>query len=394
MLSEAVKNITPSATCMLEGVVADLKAAGVDVIGLNAGEPDFCTPAPIRRACAEAMEAGKTRYVNIPGIAELRGAICAKLLRDNRVPYEPSQICVSTGAKQALNNAVMATVNPGDEVIIPIPGWVSYVEIVKLYGGVPVCVQTDTDYQLDLEKIEAAVTDRTAAILINTPNNPTGAVYTEASLRSLAELAVRRDFYIISDEVYEKLTYNGKKHFCPAAASPEARARTIVVNGMSKAYAMTGWRIGYTAAPADIAAGISAIQSHTTSNSTTFVQWAAIEALEHGQEQMEQMIREYARRKDYTYERLTAIPGVTCRNVDGAFYLLPDISAYFGRRAGQTVLRDSFDFCGYILNEGHVAIVPGGAFQSPNTVRVAYTNSMENIKKGLDRIEAALANLT
>lgn len=393
MLSKVVKNITPSATCELEGVVADLKAAGVDIVGLNAGEPDFLTPVPIRQACTDAMNGGKTKYVNIPGIAELRRAICKKLERDNNVSYEPSQICVSTGAKQALNNAVLAVVNPGDEVIIPIPGWVSYVEIVKLYGGVPVCVDTDENYQLDLEKIEAAITPKTAAILINTPNNPTGAVYSEEALRKLADLAVKHNFYIISDEVYEKLTYNGKKHFCVASASPEAYEHTIVINGMSKAYAMTGWRIGYTAAPKEIAAGITAIQGHTTSNSTTFVQWAAIEALEHGQPAMEEMIAEYARRKDYTFERLMAMPGIRCKNVDGAFYLLPDVSSYFGKKAGDTVIKDSFDFCTYILNEGHVAIVPGGAFLSPNTVRIAYTNSMENIVKGMDRIEAALAKL-
>ena len=393
MLSKVVQNITPSATCELEGVVADLKAAGVDIIGLNAGEPDFLTPEPIRQACTSAMNEGKTKYVNIPGIVELRRAICKKLEQDNHVVYDPSQICVSTGAKQALNNAVLAVVNPGDEVIIPIPGWVSYVEIVKLYGGVPVCVETDENYQLDLDKIEAAITPRTAAILINTPNNPTGAVYTEESLRKLAEMAVKHNFYIISDEVYEKLTYNGKKHFCVASVSPEVYEHTIVINGMSKAYAMTGWRIGYSAAPKEIAAGITAIQGHTTSNSTTFVEWAAIEALEHGQPEMDKMIAEYARRKDYTFERLSAMPGIQCKNVDGAFYLLPDVSAYFGKSDGKTVIKDSFDFCTYILNEGHVAIVPGGAFMSPNTVRIAYTNSMENIQKGLDRIEAALAKL-
>lgn len=394
MLSKIVQNITPSATCELEGTVADLRAAGVDVIGMNAGEPDFRTPEAICKACYDAIEAGKTKYVNIPGIAELRKAICAKLERDNGVHYEPSQICVSTGAKQALNNAVLAVVNPGDEVIIPMPGWVSYIEIVKLYGAVPVCIDTKDDFQLDLAKIEAAITDKTKAILINSPNNPTGAVYHREDLEMLTKLAVKHDFYIISDEVYEKLIYGEGRHYCVASFSKEAYEHTIVINGMSKAFSMTGWRIGYSAAPEEIAAGIRAIQGHTTSNGTTFVQWAAITALEKCEDEVVKMVGEFKKRKDYAYSRLTALPGVTCRNVDGAFYLLPDVSSYFGKRTPDGAeIRDSFDFCNYILDKAHVAIVPGGAFNSPNTVRIAYTNSLEKIAEGLDRMEQALAAL-
>ena len=307
--------------------------------------------------------------------------------------YTPAQICVSTGAKQALNNAVMATVNAGDEVIIPMPGWVSYVEIVKLVGAVPVCVGTMPDFQLDLDAIEKAITPRTAAIMINTPNNPTGAVYTRESLEKLAELAIKHDFYIISDEVYEKLIYNGKKHECVASFSEEAYNHTVIINGMSKAFAMTGWRCGYTAAPADIAAGINAIQGHTTSNSTTFVQWASIEALKNNDGTVKEMVEEYARRKDYTYGRLTSLKGVTCANVDGAFYLMPNVSYYFDKKWDGKELKDSFGFCSYILEKAHVAIVPGGAFNAPECVRIAYTNSMEKITEGLDRIEKALGEL-
>lgn len=393
MLSEIVRNITPSATCELEGTVADLKAAGVDIIGLNAGEPDFITPEKIRKAAFEAIEAGKTKYVNIPGIVELRREICKKLEKDNGVVYAPEQICVSTGAKQALNNAVLAVMNPGDEVIIPMPGWVSYIEIVKLYGGVPVCVDTKDDYQLDVDAIAAAVTDKTAAVLINTPNNPTGAVYSRESLEKLATLAVQHNFYIISDEVYEKLIYGETKHECVASFSKEAYEHTIVINGMSKAFAMTGWRIGYSAAPKEIAAGINAIQGHTTSNSATFTQWASIVALNSCEDDVRSMVAEFRARKDYAYSRLTAMPGVSCKNVDGAFYLLPDVSAYFGKAYKGSVIKDSFDFCNFILNEAHVAIVPGAAFNSPNTVRIAYTNSMDKIVEGMDRIEAALAQL-
>ena len=393
MLSKIAQNITPSATCELEGVVADMKAAGVDVIGMNAGEPDFDTPENIRDACKKALDEGKTRYVNVPGIAVLRQAIYEKMKKDNNVEYTPAQICVSTGAKQALNNAVMAVVNAGDEVIIPMPGWVSYVEIVKLVGGVPVCVDTKEDFQLDLEAIEKAITPKTAAIMINTPNNPTGAVYTRESLEKLADLAVKHDFYIISDEVYEKLIYNGKVHECVASFSEDAYNHTILINGMSKAYAMTGWRCGYTAAPAEIAAGINAIQGHTTSNGTTFVQWASVEALRNNDESIKAMVGEYAKRKDYTFGRLTAMEGITCANVDGAFYLLPDVSYYFGKKDGDKEIKDSFDFCSYILEKAHVAIVPGGAFNAPKCVRIAYTNSMEKIVEGMDRIEKALKEL-
>lgn len=393
MLSKIAQNITPSATCELEGVVSDMEAAGVDVIGLNAGEPDFDTPQNIREACKKALDEGKTRYINVPGLPALRKAVCEKLERDNGVIYKPGQICISTGAKQALNNAVMAVVNPGDEVIIPMPGWVSYVEIVKLVGGVPVCVDTRPDFQLDLEAIEKAVTPRTAAVLINTPNNPTGAVYTRESLERLAALAVSHDFYIISDEVYEKLVYNGKEHVCAASLSEEAYEHTIIVNGMSKAFAMTGWRCGYTAAPEEIAAGISAIQGHTTSNSTTFVQWAALEALGHNEETVKEMVEEYARRKEYTYGRLTAMEGIRCADVDGAFYLLPDVSWYYSRKHEGKEIEDSFGFCSYILEKAHVAMVPGGAFNAPKCVRIAYTNSMEKIREGLDRMEKALAEL-
>lgn len=393
MLSKIVSNITPSATCELEGTVADMKAAGVDVIGLNAGEPDFMTPEAIRKASYEAVEAGKTKYVNIAGIADLRKAICEKLARDNHVEYLPEQICVSTGAKQALNNAVLAVMDPGDEVIIPMPGWVSYIEIVKLYGGVPVCVDTLPDYQLDIEAIEKVITPKTAAILINSPNNPTGAVYTRESLEQLVELAVRHNFYIISDEVYEKLVYGKAEHVCVSALSKEAYEHTIVINGMSKAFAMTGWRIGYSAAPADIAHGLKDIQGHTTSNGVTFIQWAAITALNSCDEDVARMVEEYKKRRDYAFERLTTMRGIACKNVDGAFYLLPDVSYYFGRTVDGKVIADSFDFCNYILDEAHVAIVPGAAFNAPACVRVAYTNSMEKIVEALDRMEKALAKI-
>ena len=395
MSVERIKRMTPSVTIVMEGIVADLKAQGVDVIGLNAGEPDFNTPEHIVQACTKAMEEGKTRYINVAGIPQLRQAICDKLLRDNNAPYTPAQICVSTGAKQALNNAVLTTCQPGDEVIIPKPCWVSYVEIVKLADAVPVLVDTNpADFQLDLEAIRRAISPRTRAIILNSPNNPTGAVYTRESLEELGRLAVEHDFYIISDEVYEKLIYGKGTHVSPAGLGKEIQDHTILVNGFSKAYAMTGWRIGYTAAPPQIAKDIAALQGHTTSNSTTFVQWAALAALTGPQDSLEMMREEFGRRRLAMMERLRKMPGITCPGADGAFYLMPDVSSYFGKTTPQgKVIADSADFCNYILEEAHVAFVPGAAFESPQTVRIAYSNSLEKIQEGMDRMEAALAKL-
>ncbi len=393
MLSDMARNITPSATTELDGRVNDMIASGMDVIKLNVGEPDFPTPENICDACKRALDEGRTKYVNVSGIPELKEAVCEKLKRDNGLIYRPEQICISTGAKQAINNAVLAAVNPGDEVIIPMPCWVSYVEIVKMAGGVPVCAGCADDMQLNIKAIENALTLKSRAVLINTPNNPTGAVYTRETLERLASLAVEHDLCIISDEVYEKLTYNGVKHVCVAALSEEAYEHTILINGFSKAYAMTGWRCGYTAAPEEYASGIRAIQSHSTSNSTTMVQWAALEALRSNEDTVRAMVEEFSRRKDYVYKRLTAMPGIICNDADGAFYLLPDVSAHFDKKDAGQPIADSFGFCDYILREANVAIVPGDAFFAPGHVRISYANSMENLKEAMDRFEAALNKL-
>lgn len=393
MITERIKRMTPSATIELEGTVAELEAAGVHVIGLNAGEPDFNTPENIVKACATAIENGKTKYISVTGIMPLRQAICRKLKKDNSVDYNPNEIVVSTGAKQALNNAVLAICDPGDEVIIPTPCWVSYVEMVKLADAIPILVNTQKSFQLDIAAIEKAITPRTKAVIINTPNNPTGAVYTEKVLYHLGQLAVKYGFYVISDEVYEKLIYDGRKHICIASFSEEIKAHSIIVNGFSKAYAMTGWRIGYTASPLDVAKGIASLQGHTTSNSTTFVQWAALEALEGPSGSIEFMRQRFDERRIYLLERLRSIQGITCSNAEGAFYLLPDVSSYFGKCYGDRIIGDSFDFCTYLLEEAHLAIVPGAAFEAPNTVRIAYSNSLENIKEGMDNMEKALVKL-
>jgi aspartate aminotransferase len=393
MITERIKRMTPSATIELEGTVAELEAAGVHIIGLNAGEPDFKTPENIVKACADAIEKGKTKYISVTGIMPLREAICKKLKYDNNVDYKPNEIVVSTGAKQALYNSVLAICSPGDEVIIPTPCWVSYVEMVKLADAVPVLVNTNKNFQLDIAAIEKAITPKTKAVMINTPNNPTGAVYTEEDLHALGQLAVKHDFYVISDEVYERLVYDGRKHICIASFSEDIKAHSIIINGFSKAYAMTGWRIGYSAAPLDVTKGIASLQGHTTSNSTTFVQWAALEALEGPSDTIEFMRQKFDERRIYLLERLQNMQGITCSKADGAFYLLPDVSSYYGKCYGDKSIDNSFDFCNYMLEEAHLAIVPGAAFEAPDTVRIAYSNSLENIKEGMDNMEKALAKL-
>ncbi len=394
MVSERILAMAPSATSMLGGKISEMKAAGLDVVSFNLGEPDFQTPRKIMDTCTKAMLDGNTKYIAVGGILPLRKAICEKLEQDNNVSYEPSEICVCTGAKQALYNAMMTICNPGDEVIIPTPCWVSYVEMVKLAGGKPVFVRTMADFQLNIAEIKSAITPRTKAVIINTPNNPTGAVYSLDVLMHLAHLAIRHDFYVISDEVYEKLIYDGVEHISIASLLPEMRRRTITINGFSKAYSMTGWRLGYAAAPMEITKGMVAFQSHTTTNSTTFVQYAGITALKDCAHDVEAMRQEFAKRRVYMLERMEKFPDVTCTKPGGAFYLMPDVSAYYWKKTidGQ-LIKDSFDFCNYMLNEARVAIVPGAAFEMPKCVRFAYSISMEAIEKGMDRLEAALVKL-
>lgn len=395
MISSRIKRMTPSATIELEGTVADLKSQGVNIIEMNAGEPDFRTPDNIRNACEKALADGQTKYVSVAGILPLRKAICEKLKRDNDVSYSTSEVIVCTGAKQALYNAILTICEPGDEVIIPKPCWVSYVEMVKLVDAVPVLVDTNNnDFSLNLDTIEKAISPRTKAVIINTPNNPTGAVYSRESLMTLGKLAAKYNFYVISDEVYEKLIYGNKQHVSPASLSDDIRQHTLLVNGFSKAYAMTGWRLGYCAGPQDVIRGMASLQGHTTSNSTTFVQWAGVEALNGPQDSVTYMRNQFDERRRYLLHRLRMMPGIKCPNADGAFYLLPDVSCYYGKKGSDgTIIRDSFDFCKYMLNCAHVAIVPGAAFESPCTVRIAYSNSKENIQEGMDNFEKMLSVL-
>lgn len=393
-LSSRAMQIAPSATMQLTATVAEMTRSGVDVVKLNLGEPDFDTPCNIVEACKKALDEGRTRYTTVSGVAELREAICDKLKIDNNVLYGEKNISFGTGAKQPLFNTLFVTVDPGDEVIIPSPCWVSYVEMVKLCGGIPVAVPCNEadGFSLDIEAITEAVTAKTKAIIINTPNNPTGAVYSEASLRALASLALSRGFYIIADEVYEKLIYDGEKHFCVASISDEVKDISFIVNGFSKAYAMTGWRAGYVAGPAAAIAKINNVQGHTTTSACTFVQWACVEALRGPQQALSDMVAEFDKRRKYLVSALSDM-GFESKMPKGAFYVMPNISSLYGKACGCSTLKDSNNVAEFMLREALIAVVPGMAFLAPDNVRIAYSNSMENIKKAISRLSAALEKL-
>lgn len=393
-LSNTMHSLNASPTSVLLNKVAELRRQGKDIISLNVGEPDFNTPDYIKKAGIEAINNNFTRYTAGAGILELREAIIEKLKRDNHVSYNTNAVTVAVGAKQALASAVMAVAGRGDEVIIPVPCYVSYPEMVKLAGGTPVYAPLNpNDYTLDLEAIEKVITPKTKAIIICTPNNPTGTVYSEESLRALADLAIKYDFFIITDEVYEKLIYGDVKHFSLASISEEVRDHTILVNGFSKTYAMTGWRLGYAAARQDVIQAILTIQSQTTSAPASMVQKAAVTALRGPQDDVEVMRQEFERRRDYTVNRLRSIKGITCPDVQGAFYVFFDITTYIGKRDGDTVINTDQDLCEYLLEKAYIACVPGSAYLMDNKIRVSYSTSMTNLEEALNRMEEVLSYL-
>ena len=379
-IAKNVAELSPSMTLSITSQAKALKKAGQDVLGFAAGEPDFNTPEPIVQACVEAVTHGKTRYTESAGLIELREAIAAKLLIDNGLTYEPSQISVNCGAKHSCYNAILAVCNPGDEVIIPAPYWTSYPEMVKLAGAVPVIVQTkpENDWKITPEEFEEAMSPLTKMIIINSPGNPTGSVYSKDELKAIAEIAVGEDILILSDEIYEKLVYAGEKHVSVASLGKDIYEHTITINGFSKAYAMTGWRLGYTAAPKAIAEAIDNLQSHTTSNPTTFAQYGAIAALQMDQQIVSDMRDEFDVRRQYMLGRLQAIKNVKVVEPKGAFYFLVNI---------EPMGINSINFCEKLLSKQKVAIVPGVAFGAENTVRFSYATSLDIINAGLDRFE-------
>ena len=385
-LAQRATTLTPSLTLAIDAKAKKLKAEGVDVCGFGAGEPDFDTPQYIKDAAVKALADGFTKYTPSSGIPELRAAIAEKLKNDNGLEYKPSQIIVNCGAKHSCYNVILATCQAGDEVIIPAPYWLSYPEMTKLADASPVIVETTeaSGFKITPEQFRDAMTPATKLIILNSPGNPTGSVYSREELQALAEVALEEDILMLSDEIYEKIVYDGVQPVSLASLNKNIYDLTITVNGFSKAYAMTGWRLGYVAAPDPIAAAIDSIQSHSTSNPTSFAQKGALAGLKGDQSFIGEMVKAFTERRAYMYDRLTKIPGVTCVKPMGAFYMLPNISS---------LGLGSANFASKLLDEQKVAVVPGIAFGSDAHVRLSYACSMENIQKGLDRIEAFCASL-
>jgi len=390
--SRKAQSITPSITLAITTKAKELIDAGNDVVSFGVGEPDFNTPKHIIDAAIKAMEEGKTKYTPTPGIIELRKAICDKLKKDNGLIYNPNQIVVSTGAKQSLTNALMAILNPGDEVLVAEPYWVSYPELIDLADGIPVIVETkpEDNYKFTLESLNKSISKKTKAIIINSPNNPTGTIYSKVELEVIAKFAKEKDLIIISDEIYEKLIYDGEEHVSIASLSEDSYSRTIVINGLSKAYAMTGWRLGYAAANLDIIKLISSIQSHMTSNANSITQYAAVAALNGPDEELHKMVIEFQNRRDYMLDRISKIEGLSCIKPSGAFYVMINIQGFLNTNFHNKDINNSVDFAQLLLEEEKVAVVPGAGFGIDSYVRLSYATSKEQIKAGLDRIESFL----
>ena len=396
-LSRVCSAISPSPTLAIDAKAKELRAGGRDVISFCAGEPDFVTPAYIRDAANEALNLGMTKYTPASGTLELRRAICDKLQRDNDLSYTPAQVIVSNGAKFSLYASLSALLNPGDEVLIPTPCWVSYPEMVRIAGGVPVFVPGDAKkgYVTEAEDIEPFVTERTKALILNTPKNPNGCIWNRAQLKEIAKLAVSRGFYVISDEIYEKLIYDGEEHVSIASLGEEIFAQTLVVNGFSKSYAMTGWRLGYTAGPLEIIKAMGSMQSQVASCSNSIAQFAAVRAMTspEGEREIERMRKAYDERRKHIVRRLNEIPGLSCMMPKGAFYAMMDVSGVFGLYDGDTRIDNSMVFAERLLERVDVAVVPGSAFCTEGVCRMSYATSLDVIDRGVDRIAAFVAGL-
>lgn len=387
MISEKAKKIKPSPTLAIDSKYKEMRANGEDAVGFGCGEPDFDTPQYIKDAAVRAMMEGKTKYTAAAGTPELRKAVADKFLRENGISYEPSQIVVSNGAKHSLMNAFLAILNAGDEVLIPSPYWVSYPEMVKLADGVPIAVKTteENDFKATVKDFERALTNRTKAIILNSPSNPTGMVYTEKEIREIADFAVKNDLYVVSDEVYEHLIYEGE-HVSIASFGEEIKKRTITINGASKTYAMTGWRIGYAAANSDIAKAMASIQSHGASNPNSIAQAAAVAALSSGLGEVIKMRDEFKKRRDFFVDAINETDGVSCLKPHGAFYIMMNIEGLLGKTFNNEIIKNADDFARLFLEAEKVAVVSGTGFDAPNYVRWSYAVDMENIKKGIERL--------
>ncbi len=393
-ISKRAQDVPASATIAVTSRAQELKARGVDVIGFGAGAPDFDTPEYIKDAAIEALKAGKTKYTAAAGIVELRTAIAAKLKKENGLEYTPDQVIVNIGGKHSVYEAMQAVLDPGDEVILPTPYWVTYPEAIKLAGAVPKILQTDknTGYKITPSQLKEAIAEKTAMLLINSPNNPGGFTYTPQELKAIAKVLEGTDVYVLSDEIYEKLIYGDTKFVSFASLSKDAYNRTLTLNGFSKAFSMTGWRLGYTAGPLEAIKAMGRLQSHMTSNPVTFGQYAAIAALGDPADQaIENMRIEFERRGKYMAQRLNSIKGVVCTEPTGAFYCFPDVSSHYGRNINGVKINGSMDFAKALLEQANVALVPGLPFGCDNNVRLSFACSLEQITKGLDRLQEWLS---
>lgn len=393
-ISERVKNINPSQTLAITAQALKMKREGKKVISFAAGEPDFDTPENIREEAISAIREGFSHYTASSGIIELKEAVIEKLKKDNRVEYKPSEIIISTGAKQCLFNTILTICDPGDEVLLPTPCWVSYTEQIKFAGAVPIFINTyqEEDFKLSASQVEEKITSRTKLLILNSPNNPTGAVYEPEELKRIAQLLTKYNIYCICDEIYEKLIYDNAKHLSMASLSDEIKERIITINGVSKSYAMTGWRIGYAAGPEEIIKGMSKIQGHSTSNPNSIAQKASVEALNGKQDAIEEMRKAFDERRKYMVKRLNEIEGISCLTPAGAFYAFPNVSKMLERgiEYNGKKISNSFGLSNFILKEAEVALIPGSAFEAEGYLRLSYTASLEDIKEGSDRLEKIL----
>jgi aspartate aminotransferase len=395
ILSDRARNLKPSPTLAITAKAKSMQSQGIQVISFGAGEPDFDTPENIKRAAIKAIEEGFTKYTAVGGIDELKDAVIQKFQRDNGLTFKRSQILISCGGKHAFYNLAQAIFNHGDEVIVPAPYWVSYPPMVELAGGKPVILETreENGFRLRPEDIESAITSRTKALVLNSPSNPTGAAYGKEDLEKIAEIVLSKKILVISDEIYEKIVYDRFPFRSIASVGDEIKTRCIIVHGVAKTYAMTGWRIGYTAGPEEIISAMNNIQSQSTSNPTSIAQKASVEALAGPQDVLEKMLAAFSERRDYIVKRLNAMRGVSCFKPIGAFYVFPNFSSYYGKTFNGRKVSNSTELTDFLLNEARVAVVPGVEFGADPFVRLSFATSMDNIREGLDRIEKALKTL-
>ena len=396
MVSNRAGGIAPSLTLEITAKAKKMKAEGVSVIGFGAGEPDFNTPEYIINSAKNALDIGFTKYTPAAGMVELKQAVCDKFLKDNNLKYEPAQIVISSGAKSSLYHAIASLVNDGDDVILPSPYWLTYPELIKLAGGNVIYVKADdkNGYKMSASQLENAITDKTKCLILNSPNNPTGAVYSEQEIKDIAKVCENHGIYVISDEIYEKLIYDNQKHYSIASVNDYMKEHTIIINGMSKTYAMTGWRIGYLAAPLDLAKAISSMQSHTTSNACSISQYASVEALvsPEGDKFIAEMQQIFDERRKFMVEFLKDVEGIICIEPKGAFYVFVDVSSFYGKTFEGKVINGSLDFADCALKMG-VALIPGVAFGDDNCIRLSYAISIEDIREGLTRFKKFIGEL-